>query len=41
MLTGEAAGTAASLAIQEDVAPSELDAQLLREVLAKNRVYFE
>ena len=41
MLTGEAAGTAAALAVQEKAAPSRLDAQLLRRVLAKNGAYFE
>jgi hypothetical protein len=40
-LTGQAAGTAAALAVQENVIPSKLDAQLLRQVLAKNGVYFE
>ena len=41
LLTGQAAGTAAALAVQENVMPSKLDAQLLRKVLAKNGAYFE
>lgn len=41
MLTGQAAGTAAALAVREKVLPSRLDAQLLCEVLAENSVYFE
>ena len=41
LLTGQAAGTAAALAVQESVAPSKLNAQLLQEVLAENGVYFE
>jgi len=41
MVTGQAAGTAAALAVQEKVLPSGLDAQLLRKVLAENSVYFE
>ena len=41
MLTGEAAGTAAALAVQRNVAPSKLDERLLRKVLAENGAYFE
>jgi len=41
LMTGQAAGTAAALAVREGVRPSALDAQLLREVLAENGAYFE
>lgn len=41
LLTGQAAGAAAALAVQENVTPSKLDAQLLRKVLAENGAYFE
>jgi len=41
MLTGEAAGTAAALAVQRKVAPSKLDARSLRKVLAENGAHFE
>ena len=41
LLTGQAAGTAAALAVQENITPSKLDAQLLRKVLAENGAYFE
>jgi ribulose 1,5-bisphosphate synthetase/thiazole synthase len=41
LLTGEAVGTAAALAVREKVAPSKLDAQLLRRTLAERGVYFE
>jgi len=41
LLTGEAAGTAAALAVREHVVPSRLDAQLVRRVLAENGVYLE
>jgi hypothetical protein len=33
MMTGQAAGTAAALSVQEGVAPRELDAAQLRETL--------
>lgn len=41
LLTGQAAGTAAALAVQENVTPSKLGAQLLRKMLAENGAYFE
>jgi len=41
MVTGQAAGTAAALAVRENVLPSRLDTQLLRKVLAENGAYFE
>ena len=41
LLTGEAAGTAAALAVREEVLPSQLDPQLVRGALAKSGAYFE
>jgi len=41
MVTGQAAGTAAALAVRENVMPSKLDARLLRDVLAQHGAYFE
>jgi len=41
LLTGQAAGTAAALAVQQGVMPSTLDAGRLREILAEQGVYFE
>jgi len=41
MLTGQAAGTAAALAVREKVLPSKLNTQLLRKVLAENGAYFK
>ncbi len=41
LLTGQAAGTAAALSTKEEVPPSRLDTNLLREVLAQHQAYFE
>ncbi|MHB9031856.1 MAG: FAD-dependent oxidoreductase [Anaerolineae bacterium] len=41
MVTGQAAGTAAALAVLNGVQPSQLDTNLLRDTLAKQDVYFE
>jgi hypothetical protein len=39
LITGQAAGTAAALCVEHDVAPRELDADLLRGVLREQGAY--
>ena len=40
LVTGEAAGTAAAMAVQREIAPRELDRSALRGELRKNGAYF-